>query len=62
MVLLVAAVIFHEKNITTFLIFASFIEGYIPTASTEYIVTLSLFIYYYSSLSLSSDDLENVDA
>ena len=55
-VFLVDAVSFLEKNITSFLIFASFVEGDILTASNDAIVTQSLFISDDSSLSLRSDD------
>ena len=54
-VFLVAAVIPLEKNITAFLIVASFIEGYILTSSTDAIVALYLFISNYSILSFRSD-------
>ena len=56
MVFLVAAVIFLAKNLTAFLIVESFIEGYMLIASTDTIVTLSLFISSYSSLPFRSDD------
>ena len=55
MVLLVAAVSFLEKNITAFLIVASLTEGYILTASNDAIVTMSLFISNYTSISFRSD-------
>ena len=55
-VFLVAAVIFLEKNLTAFMIVASFMYGCMLTASTDSIVTPSLFIYNYSSISFRSDD------
>ena len=54
-VFLVSVVIFMEKNITYFLIVASFIEGYILKASTNYITTPSLFISNSSILSFMLD-------
>ena len=53
--LLVAAVSFIAKNLTSFLTVASFIEGYILIASTDDIVTPSLFISNYLSLSFRLD-------
>ena len=55
MVFLVAAVSFLAKNLTSFLIVGSFIDGYMLIASTDAIVTLSLFIFISSSLSFRSD-------
>ena len=49
-ILLVAAVSFHEKKLTAFLIVASFVDGYMLIASTDYIVTLYLFISNSSSI------------
>ena len=54
MVLLVAAVSFLAKNLTTFLTVESFIEGCILIASTDAIVSLSLFTSSSSSLSFRS--------
>ena len=53
--LLVAAVSFIAKNLTSFLTVASFTEGYILIASTDDIVTLSLFISNYSIISFRFD-------
>ena len=53
-VFLVAAVSFLTKNLTTFLIVESFIEGCILIASTDDIVSLSLFTSSSSSLSFRS--------
>ena len=53
-VFLVAAVIFLEKNITAFVIVASLMGGYMLTASTDGIVTLTLLIFNYSNLSSKS--------
>ena len=55
MVLLVAAVSFLAKNLTTFLTVEIFIEGFILIASTDDIVSLSLFTSSSSSLSFRSD-------
>ena len=55
MVFLVAAVSFLSKNITSFFIFGSFIEGFMLISSTDAIVTLSLLIFNYSSLYFRSD-------
>ena len=49
MVFLVAAVSFLANNLTTFLVFESFIEGFILIASTDDILSLSLFSYSSSS-------------
>ena len=51
MVFLAVAVSFLAKNLTAFLIVESLIDRYILIASTDTIVTSSLFIF--SSLSLS---------
>ena len=51
MVFLVATVSFIAQNITAFLIVESFIEGYMLIASTDAIVTLSLFTSSSSDLS-----------
>ena len=51
MVLLVVAVSFIAKNLTDFLIVESFIEGYMLIASTDAIVTSSLFTSSSSCLS-----------
>ena len=56
MVFLVSAVSFLAKNLTTFLIVASLMDGYIMIASNDAIVTLSLFIFNYSIISFRSDD------
>ena len=55
MVFLVAAVSFLVKNITAFLIVESFIYRYMLIASTDDIVTFSLFTFSCSSLSLMLD-------
>ena len=55
MVFLVAVVSFLENNLTAFLIVESFIDGYMLIASTDTIVTLSLFTFSSSSLSFMSD-------
>ena len=52
---LVVAVSFIAKNLTEFLIVESFIEGYMLIASTDAIVTLSLFTSSSPSLSFRSD-------
>ena len=44
-----------EKNLSTSLVVAISIEGYMLTLSTVDIVTLSLFISNFSSLSFGSD-------
>ena len=54
-IFLVDAVITLDKNINAFLIVVSFIEGYMLTASTDTIVTLSIFIYNYFCLSFWLD-------
>ena len=54
-VFLVAAIIFLEKNLTTFMIVESLIDEYMLIASTDAIVTSSLFIFSYSSLSYRLD-------
>ena len=54
-VFLVAMVSFLAKNLTVFLIFASLIEGYMLIASTDAIVTPSLFKSNYLSLYSRSD-------
>ena len=46
MVFLVAALSFITKNFTAFLIVEIFIEGYMLIASTDTIVTSSLFTYW----------------
>ena len=46
-VFLVDAISSIDKKLTNFLIVASFIEGYTLTASTDAIITLSLFISNY---------------
>ena len=46
MVFLVAAISFIAKNLTEFLIVEIFIEGYMLIASTDAIVTSSLFTYW----------------
>ena len=55
MVLLVAAVIFLENNLTAFLIVDILIKGYMLIESTEAIATLSLFTSSSPSISFSSD-------
>ena len=55
MVYLVSAVSFLAKNITAFLIVESFMDGYILIASTDAIVTSSLFISNSPSLSFRLD-------
>ena len=50
MVFLVAAVSFLADNITDFLIFEILIEGYMLIASTDAIVTSSIFTYRISGL------------
>ena len=55
-VFLVDAVSFLEKNITSFLIVASLMDGYMLTLSTDAIVTMYLFISNSSSLYFRSDD------
>ena len=50
--LLVSAVSFLAKHLTDFLIVGGFIEGYMLIASTDAIVTLCLFTFSSSSLSL----------
>ena len=65
MVLLVAAVSFIAKNLTTFLIVKIFSNRYILISSTEAIVTLSLFFSFSSSgISFRSDawTMENVSS
>ena len=54
MVLLVAEASFIANNLTAFLIDEILIEGYMLIASTDDIVTLSLFTYSSSSLYFSS--------
>ena len=55
MVFLVAVVIFLAKNLTEFLIVDSLIDGYTLIASTDAIVTLSIFTLISSSISFRSD-------
>ena len=55
MVLLVDAVSFLANNLTYMLILESFIDGYMLIASTDAIITLSLFIFSSSSLSYRLD-------
>ena len=50
MVLLVASVSFLANNINSFLIVGIFIDGYMLIASTDAIVTSSIFIFSSSSL------------
>ena len=50
MVYLVAGVRFLAKNLTAFFIVEILIEGYMFIASTEAIVTLSIFTSSYSSI------------
>ena len=54
-VFLIAVVSFFAKYLTAFLIFESFIDGYMLITSTEDIVTLSLFIFSSSNLSFRLD-------
>ena len=54
MVFLVAEASFIANNLTAFLIVESLIDGYMLIASTDDIVTLSLFTYSSSSLYFSS--------
>ena len=54
-VFLIAAVIFLANNITAFLIVEGLIEGYMLIASTDAIVTSSLFISSSSSLFFRSE-------
>ena len=49
-----AAVSFLAKNLTAFLIVEILIDGYMLIASTDAIVTSSLFIFSSSSLSFRS--------
>ena len=55
MVFLVAAVMFLVNNLAAFLVFVSFIEGYMLIASTNDIITPSLLNYNSPSLSFRSD-------
>ena len=55
-VFLVSLVSFLVEYLTPFLIVASFIDGYMLIASTDAILTSSLFKPRYSSLSFRSED------
>ena len=53
MVFLVSVVSFLAKNLTAFLVVASLMDGYILIASTDAIVTSSLFTFISSSIYFS---------
>ena len=55
MVFLIAVVIFPANNITVFIIIETFIKGYMLIASTDAVVTLTLFTFSSPSLYFRSD-------